>query len=154
MIRNSALTVLALCLACGVVRAEAQKPARKCPVVIGQIELSYNHQGGQSKPELKVSFGNDSSKQVSTVIFSLSLLDSGGYPHPYPDDLTYRDGVEAGKEKVFTWELAPESVDMHRTGEAVVVLKVEFAGTSGQYPASWTDDGSESCKLTVDYHAR
>jgi len=50
---------------------------------------------------------------------------------------------------VFTWELASESVDIHRTGETVVVKKVEFSDTAG-----WIDDGSETCAFKVDFHAR
>ena len=69
--------------------------------------------------------------------------------HPYPDDLTYRDGLEAGKKKVFIWDLASESVDIHRAGETVVVKKIEFIDAS-----DWIDDGSEACVYKVDFHAR
>jgi len=146
---NTASLVLALCLACGALRAEAGGPERKCPVVIDSVELSYNHQGGPSKPQLRVEFDNHANKQISKIAFSLSVLDAGGYPHPYPGDLMYRDGLEIGKRKVFTWELASESVDIHRSGETVVVKKVEFSDT-----ASWVDDGSETCAFKVDFHAR
>lgn len=146
---NTTLLVLALCLACGTMRAEAESPERKCPVVINSVELSYSHQGGESKPQLKVAFVNFASKQVSNVTFSLSVLDADGYPRPYPDDLTYREGLETGKKKVFIWDLANESVDIHRAGETVVVTKVEFTDTT-----RWIDDGSESCVFTVDFHAR
>ena len=146
---NTASLVLALSLACSLAPAKAQSSARKCPVVIDHVELSYNHQGGESKPQLKVRFGNEAGKQISTVTFSLSLLDFGGYPHPYPEDLKYSGGLETGKKKEFTWNLASESVDIHRTGETVVIQKVEFADVT-----SWVDDGSESCVFTVDFHAR
>jgi hypothetical protein len=146
---NAALLTTVLYLAYGAAHSLAQSPEQKCPVGLDHIELSYGHQGGQSKPQLRVIFNNDSGKKISTVTFSLSVLDSGGYPHPYPDDLVYRDGLEAGKQKVFSWELAPESVDIHRTGETVVVQEVEFAGS-----ASWKDDGSESCVLTLDFHPK
>ena len=146
---NIASLVLALCLACGAVRAEAGSPERKCPVVIDSVELSYNHQGETSKHQLRVEFDNHSGKHISKIAFSLSLLDVGGYPHPYPDDLMYGNGLEIGKTKAFTWELASESVDIHRTGETVVVSKVEFSDT-----VSWIDDGSETCAFKVDFHAR
>lgn len=141
--------ILAFCLACGTIRAKTGDSERKCPVVISRVELSYNHQGGPSKPQLKVEFGNYAEKTITSVTFSLSVLDAGGNAHPYPDDLTYRDGLETGKKKVFTWDLSPENVDIHRTGESLVVKEVGFAGATG-----WIDDGSESCVFTVDYHAR
>lgn len=146
---NAALLVLALSLACGMMQAKAESPERKCPVVIHSVELSYNHQDGQSKPQLRVEFGNDASKQISNVTFSLSVLDAGGNPRPYPDDFTYREGLAAGKKKIFVWNLAPEAVDIHHTGETVVLKKVEFVDTT-----RWIDDGSESCVFTVDFHAR
>ncbi|MGA2674054.1 MAG: hypothetical protein ABSE99_12580 [Terracidiphilus sp.] len=130
-------------------RAEAQSDAQKCPLVIDQVDLSYNHQGGQSKPQLRVRFSNDAGKQISTVTFSLSLLDSGGSPRPYPDNLKYSAGLEPTKKKVFTWDLATESVDIHRTGETVVVQEIDFADAT-----VWKDDGSESCAFSVDFHAR
>jgi hypothetical protein len=143
------MLMVALCLAGGATRAKAQNSGQKCPAVLDHIELSYNHQGGQSKPQLRVEFDNAAGKAITTVTFSLSVLDSAGYPHPYPDDIVYRDGLEAGKQKIFTWSLAPESVDIHRTGETVLVQEVEFADAT-----SWKDDGSESCVLTVDFHPR
>jgi hypothetical protein len=144
-----AMLMVALCLAGGATRAKAQNTGQKCPVVLDHIELSYNHQGGQSKPQLRVEFGNAAGKGIATVTFGLSVLDPSGYPHPYPDDIVYRDGLETGKQKIFTWSLAPESVDIHRTGETVLVQEVEFADAT-----SWKDDGSESCVLTVDFHPR
>ena len=146
---NTALPVLAFYLACCVMRAEAGSAEPKCPVVIDGVELSYNHQGAPSKPQLRVEFGNFGGKHISNIRFALSLLDAGGYPHPYPDDLTYRDGLEAGKKKVFIWDLASESVDIHRAGETVVVKKIEFIDAS-----DWIDDGSEACVYNVDFHAR
>jgi hypothetical protein len=140
---------LALCVTCSMARVEAQAPKPKCPVAIGRVELFYNHEGGQSRPQLKVGFGNDAGKSISSVTFSLSTLDSGGYPRPYPDSLTYGDGMETGQKKVFVWDLAATSVDIHRTGETVIVQKVDFADAT-----SWTDDGSESCMFKVDFHAK
>jgi hypothetical protein len=130
-------------------RAKAESPEHKCPVVIHSVALSYNHQDGQSRPQLRIEFGNGAGKQISNVTFSWSVLDAEGNPHPYPDDLTYQEGLETGKRKAFFWNLAPEAVDIHRSGETVVVKKVEFADTT-----RWIDDGSESCGFTVDFHAR
>ncbi len=146
---NTVLLVVAFCLACGSARAKAGSAERKCPVVINSVELSYNHQGGASKPQLRVQFENHAGKRISSVTFSLSVLDADGNPRPYPDDLTYRDGLDAGKKKVFIWDLAPEIVDIHRTGETVVVKVAGFFDSK-----DWIDDGSESCAFKVDYHAR
>jgi len=130
-------------------RMEAESPERYCPVVINSVELIYNHQGGVSRPQLSVEFENHSGKKISNVRFSLSLLDAGGYRRPYPYDLAYKEGLNSGKKKVFIWDLAPESVDIHRTGEAVVVKIVEFDDTT-----HWFDDDSEFCVFTVDFHAK
>jgi hypothetical protein len=146
---NATLLVLAFCLTCGSTRAQSESHERKCPVVINSVALSYNHQGGGSKPQLRVEFGNRASKRISNVTFTLSVLDAGGNAHLYPDDLTYQESLETGKKTVFVWDLAPENVDVHRTGETVVLKTVGFIDAT-----SWTDDGSESCVFTVDYHAR
>jgi hypothetical protein len=146
---NAALLVFTLCLAFGAPKAEAESPEPKCPVVMNHVELRYNHQGGVSKPQLTIEFDNHAGKQISRITFKLSVLDEGGYPHPYPDDLMYQEGLETGKGKVYNWDLASEAVNIHRTGETVVVEKVEFIDAT-----SWIDDGSESCVFTVDYHAR
>jgi hypothetical protein len=148
--RSSAvLLVFTLCLAFGMLKAEAESPDPKCPVVINRVELSYSHQGGMSKPQLTIEFDNHAGKQISKITFNLLVLDEGGNPHPYPDDLMYQDGLETGKRKVYNWDLASEAVNIHRTGETAFVEKVEFIDTT-----SWIDDGSESCVFTVDYHAR
>jgi hypothetical protein len=147
---SNILLISALCLALKPGLASAQSSERKCPVLLDHIDLSYGHQGGQSKPQLRVSFGNNAGKTITTVTFSLSVLDSGGYPHPYPDDLTYSDSLEAGKEKTYTWGLSPESVDIHRTGETVTVQEIGFADNT-----VWkNNEDSESCVLTVDFHPR
>jgi len=146
---SAALLVFALFMAFGTLKPEAESPELKCPVVINRVELSYNHQGGVSKPQLTIEFDNRAGKQISKITYNLLLLGEGGYPHPYPEDLTYREGLETGKRKVYIWDLASESVDIHRTGETVVVKKVEFIDAT-----SWIDDGSESCVFTVDFHAR
>jgi len=141
--------VLSLCVAGGAMAGAAQTPEAKCPVMLHQIALNYNHEGGRSVPRLKVWFENLAGKQISTVTFSLSVLDSGGYPRPYPHNLKSRGSLDSGKKKESTWELAAESVDMHGTGETVAVTRIEFADTS-----TWIDDGSESCALTVDFHPK
>jgi hypothetical protein len=144
-----ALLVITLWLACGASETKAENPERKCPVVVERVDLSYNHQGRESKPQLTIGFGNFSAKQITAITFILSVLDGGGYPHLYPDDLTYRESLESGKRKEFLWELPYRAVDIHRTGEMVVVKQVQFADRT-----SWIDDGSESCAYTVDFHAR
>lgn len=146
---NLAMLIIALSLACGAARAGASSSEQRCPVIIDRVDLSYNHAGGESKPKLRVEFGNHTDRQILTITFSLSLLDSIGNPQPYQDDLTYQDGLESGKKKTFVWDLDRDAVDIHRTGETLVLKKVEFVGS-----ASWIDDGSESCDLTVDFHAK
>jgi hypothetical protein len=146
---NAALMVFTLFMAFGALNLGAESPEPKCPVVTNRVELSYNHQGGVSKPQLAIEFDNRAGKQISKITYNLLLLGEGGYPHPYPEDLTYREGLETGKRKVYIWDLSSEAVDIHRTGETVVVKKVEFTDAT-----SWIDDGSESCMFTVDYHAR
>ncbi len=145
---NRIFLSLAFCFACGLVGA-AQGSEQRCPIVVDHIDLSYSHEGGQSKPQLQVNFGNAAAKRISTVTFSLSILDFTGSPRPYPDDLVYGDGLDAGKQRFFTWYLSPESVDIHRAGESVVVEEVKFADDT-----YWRDDGSESCVLAVDFHPR
>ena len=142
-------TLVALSIVCLLTRAEAQNSPQICPVHIDQVQLSYNHQGGQSKPQLTSKFSNNTKQQIVAATFSLLLLDSNGTPRPYPDDLTYSDKLEPGQKKVFTWDLLVDSIDMHRTGESLILEKVEFADNS-----SWRDDGSESCVYTIDFHAK
>lgn len=149
MIKRAALPLLVLLLSSSASRIEAQKKPQICPVVVEQMILTYNHRGGQSAPQLQIRFGNATDMQIAAVTFSLSLLDSGGYPRPYPDSLSYSDGIEAGKKQSFTWTLASESVDIKRTGETIVVEKVEFENKE-----TWKDDGSQSCVFTVDFHPR
>lgn len=127
----------------------AQSGKQKCPVMPDYVEVSYNHAGGQSKPQLRVQMENLAKQPVRSVILSLSLLDSGGASNAYPGDLVYQDGIDAGKRKLYAWSLSPDAVDIHRTGESVYVKQVAFADGN-----EWADDGSESCVLTVDYHAR
>jgi hypothetical protein len=149
MKNETAWLAMALILVSAGVQAEAQKTEQKCPVVIGQVELSYNHAGGRSVPQLKVMFDNKTIKRISTVTFSLTLLGSGGESRAYPDNLEYSDGLEGRKSKVFTWDLASDSVDIHRAGQTVIVQRIMFADER-----KWDDDGSESCAFTVDFRAK
>lgn len=146
---NTAWLALVLSLVCGAVSAEAENAGQKCPVVISGVDLNYNHQGGQSKPQVKVEFANNAARRIMTITFSLSLIETNGDARPYPDDLIYEEGLEPGKKRVFVWSLTPEDVDIHRAGEMVTLKKVRFIDASG-----WVDDGSESCELTIDFHAR
>lgn len=148
---RSQLTILLLgiCAAGCSGIAAAQSAPQRCPIAIENLTLGYSHAGGQSKPQLQLQFGNRADRRIGTATFELWLLAEGGYPHQYPDDLVYRDGLDPHKRKNFTWDLTPEAVDIHRTGESLVLHGVEFAdGTA------WKDDGSESCVLTIDYHPR
>ena len=139
----------ALFLAGGATAAAAQAGAPKCPVSIDRMELSYSHQGAPSTPQLRMHFINHSAKRVAAVTFTLLLLDSAGYSHPYGDDLSFTAGLEAAADQTFSWALAPDRIDIHRTGETVFVQKVEFdAG------GAWVDDGSQACADTVDFHPR
>jgi hypothetical protein len=147
ILRSSLILFLGVGCAAGTV--VAQSSIQKCAVEIGHAELSYKHQGGPSSPELRVTFSNRTSNRVTSVTFTLSTLDSGGYPRPYPNNLSFNGAVDAGKTKLYSWSLDPLNVDIHRTGEALYVDKVEFEDA----PA-WIDDGSESCDFKVDYHPK
>ena len=145
---NAASFILGLCLTCCATCVSAQTE-QKCPVSIDHIDVSFNHADGQSKPQFRASFTNKTKKRISTLTFTLSLLDSGGYPQPYQDSFVYSDGLDAGRQKLFAWDLDSASVDMHRTGQSALLDKAEFAdGTD------LVDDGSQSCVLTVDFHAK
>jgi len=149
MIHKAALPLLVFLISVSGMRIEAQRKAQVCPIIVEQMILTFNHHGGQSSPELQLRFGNATQLQIAAVTFSLSLLDSGGYPRPYPESLSYSDGLEAGKKQSFTWSLASESVDMKRTGETIVVERVDFENQK-----AWKDDGSQSCAFSVDFHPR
>lgn len=149
MSRIAAPLLSMVCLVCCVLHGQSQSPHQKCPVDVSHVQLSYNHAEGSSRPQLTVKFANQSKTLVSTVKVALYLLDADGTPRLYPDSFEYDDGLEIGKTRVFTWDLDFASVDIHRTGETVVVEKIEFADAS-----TWNDDGSESCSFTVDYHPR
>lgn len=118
-------------------------------MTIDQVNLGYSHQGNPSLPRLQVRFTNVGKDSIAKVIFQLSLLDSAGYLHDYPNDLTFNEGVGQGKKGISNWTLHPESVDIHRAGEVVVVKRVAFVGGN-----RWADDGSQTCKFVVDFHAR
>ena len=111
--------------------------------------MAYSHEGTPSVPRLQVRFTNATTSSIVHITFQLALLDANGYQHDYPDDLTFRNELEPGKRKNSIWTLHPESVDIHRAGQVVVVKQIDFLGGS-----SWSDDGSESCKFSVDFHAR
>jgi hypothetical protein len=144
-----ALVWLTLGCAAGESPLAVHAAAQVCPATIDSLALNYNHQGGQSKPQLTATFSNRAGKRIASARFELSLLDSAGYPHAYPHALTYSEGLDAGKVKTSQWALDPEFVDMHRTGEMLLLQAVEFDDAT-----SWKDDGSESCGFGVDYHPR
>ena len=130
-------------------RAAAQKAAQVCPVSVENLELTYSHAGGRSTPQLAATLGNRTGKRIASARFRLSILNASGDPHFYPEDPVYRKRLDAGKQRHFIWTLDLESVDIHRTGEELVLLEVEFDDLT-----RWKDDGSESCGSAVDYHAR
>lgn len=144
-----ALALLAFGCVAGESPLAVNAAPQHCPAKIENLVLNYNHQGGQSMPQLSATLSNRAGKRIASATFDLSLLDSSGAPHDYPQPLTYSDGLDAGRTKTKQWDLDPESVDIHRTGEVLLLREVEFEdGTS------WKDDGSESCSLIVDYHGR
>jgi hypothetical protein len=122
-------------------------PEDNCPIGFHHLDLRYNHAGGESKPQINLSFINQTQKKVAVFTISLSLLDSAGYANPYGKDLNYRAGADPGKKYVAIWTLQSPLIDMHHTGEIVYLQKVDFSdGTR------WTDPGSLICKIVVDYH--
>jgi hypothetical protein len=145
----SVAIAFALCSISGGSALWAQNGHRACPVVINQVNLTYSHEGNPSVPRLEIRFTNAGPQPIARVVFQLALLDGSGYSHEYPDDLTSNAELEPRKEKVSNWTLQPQSIDIHRAGETVVVKKVSFAEGN-----PWSDDGSESCKFVVDFHAR
>ena len=124
--------------------------ASKCPVGFEQVDVSYNHSGGQSVPQLRLAFSNRTDRTIADFMFALSILDSDGNPVRYPSDFTYRRDFPAGApERSHLWKLDPASIDIHRSGETVTLLETRFADG-----AAWKDDGSRACALTFDYHAK
>jgi hypothetical protein len=122
----------------------------KCPVSLNRLDLRFNHAGGQSVPQLKLAFVNQTEKTIAAMTFSLSILDSDGNPHPYTENLTYRRDVPPGtQQRSHTWSLDTSNVDMHHTGESMTLLEVQFADDT-----SWKDDGSQACTLLVDFHPK
>jgi hypothetical protein len=127
----------------------AERPS-KCPVSLDRLDLRYNHAGGQSIPQLKLAFACQTDKTITSMIFSLSILDSEGNPHPYTENLSYHRDVPPGnQQRSHTWTLDSSSVDMHHTGESMTLLEVQFADDT-----SWKDDGSQACTLLVDFHPK
>jgi hypothetical protein len=122
----------------------------RCPIGLERLDLRYNHVGGESVPQLKLAFTNRSEKTITSMLFSLSILDSAGNPHPYIENLSYRRDIPPGdQQRSHTWNLDRASIDMHHSGESVTLLETQFAdGTE------WKDDGSQSCTLLVDFHPK
>jgi hypothetical protein len=114
---------------------------------VENLQLTYTHQGGRSMPTVTAMLGNRAGKRIVSARFRLSVLDTNGYPHSYPEDLVYQKGLDAGMQRHFAWALDPQSVDIHRAGEELVLLEVAFDDQT-----RWKDDGSESCGSAVDYH--
>jgi hypothetical protein len=128
----------------------APKDSSKCPIGFEHVDLRYNHAGGESAPQLRVSFTNRTGKTIAGFAFSLAILDSNGNPIPYASQFEYHHDFPAGEgQRSRIWTLDPAAVDMHRSGESVTLAGVTFAdGTT------WKDDGSEACTLAFDYHAK
>ena len=143
-----AASIFAAGLVCLTASAVAWSRPQSCPVSIDSLALNYNHQNGQSVPQLRAGFGNATRKRSVSIRFTLLLLDAAGSQHPYPDDLVYADGLDAGARKTFTWSLTPDAVDIHRAGQTLILEGVEFDDRT-----TWQDDGTESCASTVDYRA-
>jgi hypothetical protein len=126
-----------------------ESPA-KCPISLNRLDLRYNHAGGQSIPQVKLAFTNQSNKVISALTFSLSILDPQGNAHPYNENLTYhRDIPPDDQQRSHTWTLDSASVDMHHSGESLTLLETQFADG-----VDWKDDGSQACTLTVDFHPK
>jgi len=126
--------------------APAQASA-KCPLKLSHLDLRYRHTGGTSRPQVDLSFTNVAENKIVRISFSLSILDSGGYPHPYEDSLVFSKGADPDKPVSHLWALNAASVDIHHTGESLEVESVEFADGS-----AWHGDGSSECTITVDFH--
>lgn len=143
------VTILLGVLVSGAV-AQSTTPPPKCPISLNRLDLRYNHAGGQSVPQLKLAFANQTEKTLTSITFALSVLDVQGNPHPYTENLTFRRDIPPGnQQRSHTWNLDPASVDMHHTGESLTLLEAGFAdGTS------WKDDGTQTCTLLVDFHAK
>ena len=144
-----AVPICYLAFASGAV-AMSSEPAAKCPVNLDRLDLRYNHAGGESVPQLRLAFTSRADKTITNILLLLSILDSQGNSHPYPDDLTYHWEITPGSQPHSQiWTLDAASVDMHHAGESLTLQKVQFAdGTI------WKDDGSLACTLTVDFHPK
>jgi len=130
--------------------AQPEKAPPGCPITLNRLDLRYNHAGGQSVPQLKLAFVSHTEKTVESTTFALSILDTQGNAHPYPEDLTYRHPIPPGnQQRSHTWTLDPAAIDMHHAGESLTLLQVDFADGS-----SWKDNGFQACTLLVDFHAR
>jgi len=148
-----AVCLLWVMLGSGTLVGAASQPSGsppQCPVNLNHLDLRYNHAGGHSVPQLKLAFTSRSEKIITEMTLALSILDSQGNPHPYIEDLSYRQEIPPGtQQRSHTWTLNQASVDMHHAGESVTLLEVHFADG-----AVWKDDGSLACTLVVDFHPK
>ena len=130
--------------------APTEDASSKCPVGLEHVDLRYNHAGGGSVPQLRVAFTNRTEKTITGFVFSLSILDSEGNPVPYASQFEYHHEFPAGApQRSRIWNLDPTVVNMHHTGESVTLVETTFANGT-----AWKDDGSQSCMLSFDYHAK
>jgi hypothetical protein len=148
------LLALAAFASCAALAQSTSAPPRtthfKCPVGFEELDLRYNHAGGESVPQLRLAFTNRTNKTITSFVFALAILDSDGNPAPYPSEFDYaHEFPPSGPQRSRTWTLNPASVDMHRSGESVTLLETNFA--DGKI---WKDDGSRSCSFSFDYRAR
>jgi hypothetical protein len=148
------LLVLGAFACCGALAqssvASPETAPSKCPIGFEHLDLRYNHAGGQSEPQMRLAFRNRTSKTITRFVFALSILDSDGNPVPYASQFEYRrEFPPFGPQRSHIWNLEPAAVDMHRSGESVILLEAEFADGK-----TWKDDGSQSCTLAFDYHAK
>ena len=130
--------------------AQSRTIPAKCPVGFEQVDVRYNHAGGESFPQLRLAFTNRTDKTIAAFVFSLTILDPNGNPVPYASQFEYRREFPAGgPQRTRIWNLDKASVDMHRSGETVTLIETTFVdGTT------WKDDGSQACVRAFDYHPR
>lgn len=121
----------------------------ECPIAISRLDLPYDHSGGQSIPMAIATFENRSAKRIVHARFSLSILDEQGVERPYPHSLDYPRALDVGKPAMSKWHLNAADVDMHRTGEVIYVMSVEYEDST-----SWKDDGNLRCKYEVNYRGK
>ncbi|MBV8629384.1 MAG: hypothetical protein JOZ83_00560 [Silvibacterium sp.] len=146
---RKALLFLTACF-CGAASAQSSVDNSKCPVGFERVDVRYDHAGGESVPQMRLAFANQTRKTVTGFVFSLAVFDSGGNPTPYPYPFEYRRGIPPGEPaRARLWKLDPASVDIHRSGERVTLLEATFADGS-----IWKDNGSRACSVAFDYRSR